>query len=135
MISYCLDTNIVSYLLKNNQDIVNRLKSEIIKNNKIKISLISYYEVLRGLKYIKNNKKIYKFSNLLKLFDLLEMKADTFETAANIYSELRKNGNLIDDADLLIAANCIVNDCVLITNNLKHFQRIRNLKCENWLYE
>jgi len=135
MIRYCLDTNIISYLLKNNQEIVNQLKSAISKNNKIKISLISYYEVLRGLKYIENNKKIYKFSNLLKFFDLLEMKADTFETAANIYSELRKNGNLIDDADLLIAANCIVNDCVLITNNLKHFQRINSLKCENWLYE
>ena len=134
MISYCLDTNIISYLLKSNQVIANRLKREIT-NNSIKISLISYYEILRGLKYIENQKKILKFESLLKIFDMLEMNLDTFEIAAKIYSELRKSGNLIDDADLLIAANCIVNDCVLITNNLKHFQRIQSLKCENWLQE
>ena len=114
--------------------IANRLKREITHNS-IKISLISYYEILRGLIYIENQKKILKFESLLKIFDMLEMNSDTFETAAKIYSELRKSGNMIDDADLLIAANCIVTDCVLITNNLKHFQRIQSLKCENWLQE
>lgn len=43
--------------------------------------------------------------------------------------------NLKDEADLLIASNCIVNDYVLITNNFKHFQTIHSLKCKNWLHE
>lgn len=44
----------------------------------------------------------------------------------------RKKGELIEDADLLIAATCIVNDLVLITNNRKHFSRIEGLDIENW---
>ena len=41
-------------------------------------------------------------------------------------------GELIEDADLIISATCIVNDLVLITNNRKHFSRIEGLDIENW---
>ena len=47
---------------------------------------------------------------------------------AEIRRKLRKNGNLIDNFDILIAATCLTNDLVLITNNLKHFERIEGLK-------
>jgi tRNA(fMet)-specific endonuclease VapC len=37
------------------------------------------------------------------------------------------------DADIMIAAIALTNNLLLITNNTKHFQRIKNLKLASWL--
>ena len=47
---------------------------------------------------------------------------------AKLRAGLRKEGNLIDNMDLLIAATCLVNKLTLITGNVKHFQRVPGLK-------
>ena len=49
------------------------------------------------------------------------------------YCTIRKNGIIADDADILIAAYCIQNNYILVTNNTKHFENIANLELENWL--
>jgi predicted nucleic acid-binding protein len=46
---------------------------------------------------------------------------------------LEKDGNLIEDADILMAAIAIVEDLVLITNNTSHFNRVKGLSLDNWL--
>jgi tRNA(fMet)-specific endonuclease VapC len=40
---------------------------------------------------------------------------------------------MLDDFDILIAATAIVNNCVLVSNNIKHFERIPDLNIENWI--
>lgn len=47
-------------------------------------------------------------------------------------AELEKEGKIIDDADLFIAACALTNNLILITNNEKHFEKIGSLKLENW---
>lgn len=44
---------------------------------------------------------------------------------------LRKKGELIGDFDLLIASTCLYHDLILLTNNIRHFERIENLKILN----
>lgn len=53
---------------------------------------------------------------------------------AKIFAELknRKPSQLIDEADMLIAATALANNLILVTDNVKHFARIPNLKWENW---
>ena len=53
--------------------------------------------------------------------------------AADIYSNLRKKGKSIGDADILIAAFVIKNNGTLISNNTKHYDDIPNLNLNNWL--
>ena len=53
--------------------------------------------------------------------------------AAEIYADLKADGSLIGDADILIAAMAMVNDLVVVTNNESHFNRIKDLQVENWL--
>jgi tRNA(fMet)-specific endonuclease VapC len=53
--------------------------------------------------------------------------------AAEIYADLKADGSLIGDADILIAATAMVNDLVVVTNNESHFNRIKDLQVENWL--
>jgi tRNA(fMet)-specific endonuclease VapC len=52
--------------------------------------------------------------------------------AAEVFAALRKQGAIIDDADILIAATAQVHGLVLITNNLAHFRRIPDLRSETW---
>ena len=46
---------------------------------------------------------------------------------------LEKDGNLIEDADILMAAIAIVEDLTLITHNTNHFNRVKGLNLDNWL--
>jgi tRNA(fMet)-specific endonuclease VapC len=55
------------------------------------------------------------------------------ERAAIIYTDLYRRGQLISDADILIGATALANDCRLITNNERHLRRIPGLIVENWL--
>ena len=57
---------------------------------------------------------------------------DSLDIYANEKSRLKKEGNPIDDFDLLIGASAIANDLILVTNNTKYFQRLNNIKLENW---
>ena len=50
-----------------------------------------------------------------------------------IYADLRTVGQLIEDADLLIAAIALVNDLTLVTHNTSHFSRVADLQLEDWL--
>ncbi|MBE3138229.1 MAG: hypothetical protein IMZ63_00260 [Actinobacteria bacterium] len=48
-------------------------------------------------------------------------------------ADLELEGNLLADADLFIAATCIAKCNMLITGNIKHYNRISGLKIANWL--
>jgi len=50
-----------------------------------------------------------------------------------VYADLRRRGKLIGEADILVAGIVLAHDGVLVTNNVDHFQRVPNLKVENWL--
>lgn len=53
--------------------------------------------------------------------------------ASAIYAELRRRGEPIGDADILIAATALVHGLALVTNNEAHFNRVPGLVVENWL--
>ena len=64
---------------------------------------------------------------------IVSIRKDTVEKAAEIYVYLKKEGNLIEDADILMASTAIVEDLVLITNKIKHFKRVKGLRIDNWI--
>ena len=51
---------------------------------------------------------------------------------AELKSTLRSQ-DFIDDFDLLIGASAVANDLILVTENVKHLERIPHLKIENWI--
>jgi len=50
-------------------------------------------------------------------------------------ARLRKQGTPLDDFDLLIGASAVANNLILVTNNVKHFERIEGITIENWAQE
>lgn len=52
-----------------------------------------------------------------------------------IRASLESKGKTIGPFDMLIAAHALSLDLTIISNNIKEFSRIPNLKCENWIRE
>ncbi|MCC6549022.1 MAG: hypothetical protein IT279_03015 [Ignavibacteriaceae bacterium] len=61
-----------------------------------------------------------------------ESNAEIAEAFGKIIADLIKKGRIIDDADIFIAATAITNELHLVTNNIKHFENIPEIKLENW---
>jgi tRNA(fMet)-specific endonuclease VapC len=98
----------------------------------INISILSYYEILSGLKHRDANKQLESFLKLCESVSIIPLTEESSNKSADIYAQLRKSGKIIDDVDILIAGICLENGFILATNNTKHFTRIENLKINNW---
>ena len=60
------------------------------------------------------------------------MTLAVWKRATDVYAGLIATGKPAEDADIFIASYCIINNYVLVTNNTKHFDDIKELKIINW---
>ncbi len=124
---YILDSDILIYFLKGERKIVDKVLSLSKKN--LYITIINYTELLYGIynstNISQNKEKILPF---LDSFKILQFDKKSSEIFAKLKSKLKKEGKIIADMDLMIASITISNNATLFTNNLKHFERIKNLK-------
>jgi tRNA(fMet)-specific endonuclease VapC len=77
-----------------------------------------------------NLKRITVFKKYLTICSDSEKSAEVF---GRFKSVLKSKGNIIEDFDILIASIAFTNNYILVTNNPKHFQRIKELQIENWI--
>ena len=127
-----LDTDILSLFLRNHPQVVYSCNLYLQEHRKLSFSLITYYEILSGLKHRDAQKQLDKFLTFSQLNQIILLTEKSVKISAEIYADLRKKGTPIDDIDLLIAGVAIANDLVLITHNQKHFGKIEKLELEDW---
>ncbi|MCL1986924.1 MAG: PIN domain-containing protein [Firmicutes bacterium] len=130
--TYALDTNIISYMMKENETVKNNHLTAVKNGGTCVIPLIAYYEIKRGLVAKNATTKMRIFENLCNKIKIINLTKNDMNTAALIYANCKKTGNPIEDADLLIAAQCITNNYVLITANTKHFDGVDGLPLVDW---
>jgi tRNA(fMet)-specific endonuclease VapC len=128
-----LDTSIVIGFLKGEQNVVTNVEDYVEEYNRISLSILTYYEILRGLKYLGNEQKIRSFEALMDNSEIITLDRAIMKRASELYAALMRRGELIEDADILIAASCLINGMVLVTADEEHFRRIEDLDVENWL--
>lgn len=128
-----LDTSIFIAFLRGEQDVVAKIEEYLEEFDRLSLSIITCYEILRGLKYLGNERKIRSFEELMDKSEIITLDKESIEKASEIYAELMRRGELIEDADTLIAASCLVKGMVMVTDNEEHFRRIEDLEVENWL--
>ena len=133
MNGYLLDTNIVTAHLKKNPLVRRRLRNAEIAGHPVMLNAISYYETRRGLLFAGAHEQLRAFEQLWQALGIVMIDQAVLDKAAEIYAALRKTGQLIEDADILIAAIAIIHDMTLVTNNTAHFIRIPDLHLEDWL--
>jgi len=135
MTKYALDTNIISYLLKNDQKVIERFRQEITLGSEFVMLPVVYYEITRWLLERKAKNLLMQFNDFCAEMPFFETNISVWDKAAELYVQTRQKGRTVgSDADLLIAAYCIVNKCTLVTNNTRHFEIIDELTVTNWKF-
>jgi predicted nucleic acid-binding protein len=132
MIFYALDTNIISYFLKNDMSVVQKINEERSNHNKIIIPPVVYFEIQNWLMKNHSQSKMASFKKMYSEEGIGILDKDIFDIATAEKIKLQTKGLSIEDSDLWIAAYCLKHDMTLVTNNVKHFEYIPNLKIINW---
>lgn len=131
--TYVLDTNIITAILKENEKIKKIVQKSKLEGKKIFVNGISYYEIKRGLLAKKASVQLEKFNSLCRELGLILLdNQDIFDRAAEIYADLQWRGELVEDADILIASVVSSQNFILVSDDTD-FNRIQGLKIENWL--
>ena len=129
-----LDTDILSLLMRKNSSVLAKAKEYLSEHGRFTISIITRYEILRGLKAKGAQQQASRFEDFCAKNRVLPITDDVVLRATDIYADLYKRGELIGDADILIAASTLVNGFAIVTNNEEHFKRVKNLEVVNWLH-
>ena len=129
---YMLDTNICIYLMNHNENVLKKFFAE--RNHGVSISTITLAELEFGIQnsaaQAKNRNKLSAFLPLVEIF--------SFDTEAAFHygiirAELERKGTPIGAMDTLIAAHAKSKELIMVTNNVREFDRIDGLKVENWV--
>jgi tRNA(fMet)-specific endonuclease VapC len=127
-----IDTDILSLLMRRNPAVVANAGLYLAEHKRFSISVITRYEILRGLTVKGASKQATVFEDFCAQNEVVPISDDVVFRAAEIYADLYKRGELIGDADILIAASALVRGYGLATNNEAHFRRIAALQITNW---
>jgi predicted nucleic acid-binding protein len=135
MNGFGLDTNIISFRLKRNELVKRNIDQRVDSKVKVLVPPFVYYEIKRGLADTKAIRQIQLFDELLKRCPVGPISHAVFETAVDIYVELKSKGRLCDENDIYIAAWCKTYGLTLVTNNTRHFEQISGLSLVDWSQE
>jgi tRNA(fMet)-specific endonuclease VapC len=129
---YLLDTNICIYIIKKKPaEVFDKFKNLTIGD--VGISSITLAELQYGIEKssnpVKNKEALEKF---LTPIEVIDFGYDATVEYGKIRSELERKGVPIGPLDMLIAAHAMSLDVTLVTNNVREFERIPELKIDNW---
>ena len=129
---YILDSNIISFYIRQEKPIVDKVQETLLAGHQVLVGPIAYYEVKRGLQAINATKRLREFAALCKVLGVGKLDNSLLDYASDIYCELRQKKQTVEDADILTAALCIKHDFILVTNNTEHFENISGLRYCDW---
>ncbi len=129
---YMLDTDICCFALRRSNDaVLRRLKR--IPVDEVCISVITKSELVFGIELSQRRQQdeaaLDKFLEYIEVLDFPDSAASHY---AKIRADLQLRGAMIGSNDLFIAAHARSLGLTLVTNNVREFGRIPNLKIENW---
>ena len=118
--TYMLDTCICSFLMREQPvAVLQRLANAVTEQHRIVISAITYSEMLVD-EFIK------------RLDAILPWDKDAVDATVNVKLQLANAGIPIGPNDTAIAGHAIARNCILVTNNLREFNRVNGLLVEDW---
>lgn len=129
--NYLLDTNICIHYFKGQFGLNEKLKQ--IGFSECAISEITLAELIYGAEksnYVTKNKRVVEeFADRITILPIF----DAIDLYGKEKARLKKAGTVISDLDLFIGSTAIINDMILVTRNIREFERMENIKIENWI--
>ena len=126
-----VDTDILSFYFKGDEKVVEGFTTYLKEFDQITISIITYYEIIAGLKFKKADKQLSDFEDFVDNNTILHISEDSVKLSAEIFADLRHKGITIGTSDILIAGIALHNGLTLVTNNMKHSEGISGLLLAN----
>ena len=129
---YLLDTNICIYIIKRRpSDVLSRFREHSPRD--VAISIISVFELEYGVQKSEFQQRsqdaLIKF---IKPLNIINLDHSSVTESAIIRAQLENRGTPIGSYDLLIAGIARSRGMILVTNNVKEFERVEGLLLENW---
>ncbi len=130
--SYLLDTNVISDLIRNPGGKAGQ-RIALLREGELITSIIVAAELRYGVAK-KGSERLAKLvESVLADFEILPWEVPADVHYAAIRDGLGRSGQPIGDMDMLIAAHALALNAVLVTDNEREFSRVPGLKMENWL--
>ncbi len=128
---YLLDTDTCVYWLRGRTEVRDQFLLKGVDESAL--SVVTAAELFYGAACSGNSDANRQAAtSFIERLAILPIQLGTAVMFGNIKAGLRREGKLIEDMDLLIAATSLTYDLILVTNNTQHFERIPNIRLENW---
>jgi tRNA(fMet)-specific endonuclease VapC len=129
---FLLDTCAVSDFAQGQRQVLARIKAAAPED--LAASAITEMEVAYGL--LANPKLARRLKPVMDAFfgsiRVLPYDRDAAEETAKARTSLKKRGRPIGAYDVLIAGTALANELVLVTSNVREFNRVEGLRIEDW---
>jgi tRNA(fMet)-specific endonuclease VapC len=129
---YLLDTNILTELARNPfGHCSQRLKQ--VSDELVFTSVVVAGEVEFGISKFRAFKLLRQMERIMETIEVQALPLGAIAPYSKLRVDLETRGVPIGENDLWIAAHALAEDAVLVSNNLREFSRVQNLKLENWI--
>jgi tRNA(fMet)-specific endonuclease VapC len=129
---YMLDTNAASEAIRGHKQLDNRLQTLTLQQ--WCISAVTYSELRYGLARRPEATQLARIvGEFLRIATVVPWDRAAADRHATLRAHLRAEGTPIGDFDEMIGAHALAKDAILVTDNIRHFQRVPGLHLENWL--
>lgn len=130
---YLLDTNICIYIIKRKpQEVLTTLKEK--SKSGIAVSSLTVAELEYGIeKSDAKEKNRISLIELLSIFTIIPFDDRDAAEYGRIRADLERKGTVIGEIDMLLAAQSRCKKLIFVTNNVREFSRVQNLRLENWV--
>lgn len=127
-----LDTDILSAMMRNDPKVIAKVKAYREQHQSLLFSIISRYEILRGLKTKRADTQLQIFETFCQTNTIIPITDKIMRQASDVYAELHNRGLILGDANVLIAATALVHGYTLATINPVTYQHIEGLRLAAW---
>ena len=132
MLKYMLDTNIIIYTMRNRPQRIRKRFNQ--HQGSLCISTITLGELVFGAEYSRQvERNLADIEIMSARLEILNFDIKASYHFGQVRAELYKTGQPIGPYDMMIAGHARAAGLILVTNNMKEFQRVSGLRVENWL--
>ena len=130
---YLLDTDTCSYAIRNASTTLDA-RLATAPPDALAISAVTRAELMFGLEKRGNPRELTRLVHgFLDRVAVMPWDAQAADHFAKLRALLERGGTPIGIFDTMIAGHTLALKATLVTNNQKHFQKVKALKFENWL--
>ena len=131
MIEYMLDTNICIYVIKNRpSEVVSQFNQHYAE---MAISSVVASELYYGAYKSGLDRHMIAVQAFVNRIAIIEFDNAAANASGEIRADLANRGTPIGPYDVMIAGHAVSQNCTLVTNNVREFERVSQLAIENWI--